>query len=667
MEHNNELHQIKKLRDELHHYNHQYYVLNNPEVSDFEYDKKMRELILLEEKHPELHDPNSPTMRVGSDLNTAFTSVYHKYPMLSLGNTYSESELQDFVSRVERSLGHPTTFVCELKYDGTAISLTYENGNLISGVTRGDGERGDDVTDNVRTIRNIPLKLHGNYPPQFEIRGEIYMPHEGFAKLNEERITAGEAPLINPRNAAAGSLKLQSSAAVAKRPLECFLYHLLSDNLPTTSHYENLKVAKTWGLRISQHVELCTNSEQILEFVRKWETKRRELPYNIDGVVIKVDDLNQREELGFTAKSPRWAISYKFQAESVYTQLESVNFQVGRTGVITPVANLEPVHLAGTTVKRASLHNADVIAELDLHIHDTVSVEKGGEIIPKITGVDLSKRLPNSEPVQFITHCPDCNTPLIRVEGEAAHYCPNSTNCPPQIKAKIEHFIHRKAMNIESLGTETISLLYDEGLLRSISDLYRLKVSQLSNLKRMGEKSASNIIQSIEQSKSVPFNRVLFALGIRFVGETVAEKLTAAIPSIEAIMRATKEELMEIDEIGERIAGSLVAFFSENENRRLITELQNFGLQFVQEIKETVNLSVKLEGKSIVVSGVFSRPRDEIKALIEAHGGKNISSISAKTDFVLAGEKMGPAKLKRAQELGITILTEELFIQLIES
>ncbi len=658
---------IEILRKELHQYNHQYYILNNPAISDFEYDQKMKELILLEEKHPEFQDPNSPSMRVGSDLNKAFNTVLHKYPMLSLGNTYSESELQDFVHRVERSLGHSTTFVCELKYDGTAISLTYENGSLISGVTRGDGERGDDVTANVKTIRQIPLKLQGDFPPLFEIRGEIYMPRSGFDAFNNERIKAGEQPFVNPRNAAAGSLKLQNSALVAKRPLECFLYYLLMDTPPTTSHYKNLKRVETWGLRVSLHIERCTTIEQIIEFIRKWEVKRHELPYDIDGVVIKVDDLNQREELGYTAKSPRWAISYKFQAESVFTKLLSVDFQVGRTGAVTPVANLEPVYLAGTTVKRASLHNADIIANLDLHLNDTVSLEKGGEIIPKITGVDSTKRLPESKVVEFITNCPECNTPLVRLEGEAAHYCPNSANCPPQIKAKIEHFIHRKAMNIESLGTETISLLYNEGLVQSVSDLYKLRPSQLSSLERMGEKSASNIIQSIEESKNVPFERVLFALGIRFVGETVAKKLVSAMPSIETIMKASKEELMAVDEIGERIAGSLIAYFSIDENRKLIQDLQNFGVQFEQEIKETANLSKTLEGKSIVVSGVFTRSRDEIKELIEAHGGKNISSISKKTDFVLAGEKMGPAKLERATALGVTILSEEQFFQLIES
>ncbi len=658
---------IEILRKELHQYNHQYYILNNPAISDFEYDQKMKELILLEEKHPEFQDPNSPSMRVGSDLNKAFNTVLHKYPMLSLGNTYSESELQDFVHRVERSLGHSTTFVCELKYDGTAISLTYENGSLISGVTRGDGERGDDVTANVKTIRQIPLKLQGDFPPLFEIRGEIYMPRSGFDAFNNERIKAGEQPFVNPRNAAAGSLKLQNSALVAKRPLECFLYYLLMDTPPTTSHYKNLKRVETWGLRVSLHIERCTTIEQIIEFIRKWEVKRHELPYDIDGVVIKVDDLNQREELGYTAKSPRWAISYKFQAESVFTKLLSVDFQVGRTGAVTPVANLEPVYLAGTTVKRASLHNADIIANLDLHLNDTVSLEKGGEIIPKITGVDSTKRLPESKVVEFITNCPECNTPLVRLEGEAAHYCPNSANCPPQIKAKIEHFIHRKAMNIESLGTETISLLYDEGLVQSVSDLYKLRPSQLSSLERMGEKSASNIIQSIAESKNVPFDRVLFALGIRFVGETVAKKLVSAMPSIETIMKASKEELMAVDEIGERIAGSLIAYFSIDENRKLIQDLQNFGVQFEQEINETANLSKTLEGKSIVVSGVFTRSRDEIKELIEAHGGKNISSISKKTDFVLAGEKMGPAKLERATALGVTILSEEQFFQLIES
>lgn len=658
---------IETLRNQLNEYNHQYYVLNQPSISDFSYDMKMKELIDLEAKYPQYNDVNSPSVRVGSDLNTAFDTVEHKYPMLSLGNTYSEEELREFVSRVERGLGHSTTYICELKYDGTAISLIYNDGVLTKAVTRGDGVRGDDVTSNVKTIRSIPLRLQGDYPNSLEVRGEIYMPHYGFEKFNQEREEAGETPFANPRNAAAGSLKLQNSSLVAKRPLDCYLYYLLTDNPLTNSHYQNLELLKRWGMRVSSDFQICNNADEIIKFIRHWDKERHNLPFDIDGVVVKVDDLNQQEELGFTAKSPRWAISYKFQAETVETKLLSIDYQVGRTGAVTPVANLEPVQLAGTTVRRASLHNEDIIKNLDLHFNDYVFVEKGGEIIPKITAVNTSKREREAQSVEFISNCPECGSELTRIDGEAAHYCTNSQHCPPQIKAKIEHFINRRAMNIEFLGTETISLLYDNGLLTDISKLYELEEHQLSGLERLGEKSAQNIINSIKKSKEIPFERVLFALGIRFVGETVAKKLAEALPSIDLIINSTKEELINIDEIGDRIAESVVSYFSNPDNIELINKLRDSGLQFEKEIVEVENLSNRLEGKSIVVSGVFSRSRDEIKELVELHGGRNISSISKKTDYVLAGERMGPAKLERAQKLGITILSEEEFYKLLES
>ncbi len=656
---------IDSLRNQLNEYNHQYYVLNNPTISDYSYDQMMHELIDLEAKYPQFKDENSPSVRVGSDLNIAFETVEHKYPMLSLGNTYSEEELREFVNRVERTLGHNTTYVCELKYDGTAISLTYIDGNLTRAVTRGDGVRGDDVTTNVKTIRSIPLRLQGSYPSELEVRGEIYMPLDGFQKFNKEREENGETPFANPRNAAAGSLKLQNSALVAKRPLDCYLYYLLSDEPTTKSHYQNLELLKKWGIRVSPHLQLCKSADEIINFIKKWDIERHSLPFEIDGVVVKVDDIDQQEELGYTAKSPRWAVSYKFKAETAETKLLSIDYQVGRTGAVTPVANLEPVQLAGTAVKRASLHNADIIKSLGLHTNDYVYVEKGGEIIPKITAVNTSKRDSNTKSVEFISNCPECGSQLIRIEGEVAHYCPNSMHCPPQIKGKIEHFIHRRAMNIEFLGTETIALLFENGLLTDISKLYKLEVSQLSGLERLGDKSANNIINSIKKSKEVPFERVLFALGIRYVGETVAKKLADALPSIDLIINATKEELVTIDEIGERIADSVIDFFSNDDNIELINNLKSEGLQFEKEVKEIVNLSDRLEGKSVVVSGVFSRSRDEIKELVELHGGKNVSSISKKTDFVLAGDKMGPAKLAKAQSLGITILSEEEFYKLI--
>lgn len=657
---------IRNLRQELHHHNHRYYILNQPEITDTEYDEKMDELISLEQANPQYFDPLSPSIRVGSDLNQEFRQVAHVYPMLSLGNTYSEGELRDFCSRVEKLASLPVSYVCELKFDGTAISLTYENGKLIHGITRGDGIVGDDVTQNIKTIKSIPLQLTGNYPPIFEIRGEIFMPRSGFEKMNIERIEAGEMPFANPRNAAAGSLKLQNSSQVAKRPLDCFLYYLLGDRLPTNSHFQNLEEARSWGLKIAPEFKLCHSFEEIWAYINKWDDKRKSLPYDTDGVVVKVDNLQIREELGFTAKSPRWAIAYKFKAEEAYTRLLSVDFQVGRTGAVTPVANLQPVLLAGTTVKRASLHNADIIATLDLHLHDLVAVEKGGEIIPKITGVDISAREVHSQPVVFVDACPECGTPLQRIEGEAAHYCPNSSGCPPQIKGKIEHFISRKAMNIDGLGSETVNLLYEKGLIHNVSDLYRLTENQLAPLERLGEKSAKNIIQGISESKNVPFARVLFALGIRFVGETVAKKLAMAMGNIDKLMLASYEELLAVDEIGDKIASSIISFVADQENIKLLNDLKQFGVKFEVELGLNQSVSDRLQGLAFVVSGVFSRSRDEIKKLVEEHGGKNVSSISAKTNYVLAGENMGPAKLEQARKLHIPIISEDEFLRMIE-
>lgn len=656
---------IKSLRDELHHHNILYYVKNSPEISDYEYDQKMTELIRLEALYPEFYDSNSPSVRVGSDLSQEFKQVRHKYPMLSLGNSYSIGELCDFVERVYRLAGTRPAFVCELKFDGTAISLSYENGLLASGVTRGDGEVGDDITQNIKTLRSIPLRLIGNYPAQLEVRGEIYMPRKGFEELNRMREEIGEQPFANPRNAAAGSLKLQNSAQVAKRPLECFLYQFISDDLPYQTHAELLKAASEWGLRVSPHYVRCTSFEEIEAYITHWDTERRKLPFDIDGVVIKVDDMQLREELGFTAKSPRWAIAYKFKPEAAYTRLNSVDFQVGRTGVVTPVANLDPVLLAGTTVKRASLHNADIIESLDLHIGDMVSVEKGGEIIPKITGVDKSKRAEEHEKVRFITACPECGTPLVREEGEAAHICPNRASCPPQIKGRIEHFISRQAMDISGLGSETIALLYDKGLIKNVADLYRLKESDIAPLEGLGERSAANIISGIEASKQIPFSRVLFALGIRFVGETVAKKLASSLRSMDRIMNASFEELLAVDEIGQKIAASIKAYFADEANVRLVEDLRFFGLKMEEVESGNIAVSDTLNGLSFVVSGVFSISRDELKGLIEAHGGKNLSSVTGKTDYLVAGDNMGPAKLEKAQKLGVKIISEQDFMKMI--
>jgi DNA ligase (NAD+) len=665
----NETERISQLRKELHQHNYNYYVLNDPQISDFEFDGLMRELQDLEKKHPELYDENSPSVRVGSDLNKNFTQVVHKYPMLSLGNTYSESEVTEFYERVRKGLeGEPFEICCEMKFDGTSISLTYEHGRLVRAVTRGDGEKGDDVTDNVKTIRTIPLVLHGEgYPDSFEMRGEILMPWAVFEALNKERESREEPLFANPRNAASGTLKSQNSSVVASRKLDAYLYYFLGEELPSDGHYENLMIAEQWGFKVSHIMKKCTTMSEIFDFIKYWDVERKNLPVATDGIVLKVNSLRQQRNLGYTAKSPRWAIAYKFQAERALTRLNSVSYQVGRTGAITPVANLDPVQLSGTIVKRASLHNADIIEGLDLHIGDMVYVEKGGEIIPKITGVDLDARFLIGEKVKFITTCPECGSPLIRYEGEAAHYCPNEVGCPPQIKGKIEHFISRKAMNIDGLGPETVDLFYQVGLIKDIADLYQLKAYDISRLNRMGEKSAVNIVHSIERSKSVPFERVLFALGIRFVGETVAKTLARAFKSIEAIEQATLQQLLDVDEIGGKIAQSILNYFSNEQNKQLVDRLKAEGLTMELSEEEVQDRTDKLQGASIVISGVFSHhSREEYKALIEKNGGKNVGSISSKTSFILAGENMGPSKLEKAQKLGIKIINEDDFLKLIE-
>lgn len=658
---------IDQLRADLHRHNYNYYVLNAPEISDKEFDDRMRELQDLEKEHPEYQDDNSPTMRVGSDLNKNFTQVAHKYPMLSLGNTYSESEVTDFYDRVKKALNEDFEICCELKYDGTSISLTYENGKLVRAVTRGDGEKGDDVTDNVKTIRTIPLVLHGSYPESFEIRGEILMPWEVFEELNLEKEAREEPLFANPRNAASGTLKLQNSAIVASRKLDAYLYYLLGEELPCDGHYENLQAAAGWGFKTSEHMKKAHSLEEVFEYIRYWDTERKNLPVATDGIVLKVNSMRQQKNLGFTAKSPRWAIAYKFQAERALTRLNKVTYQVGRTGAVTPVANLDPVQLSGTIVKRASLHNADIIEGLDLHIGDMVYVEKGGEIIPKITGVDKDARsMLIGEKVKFITHCPECGSKLIRYEGEAAHYCPNETSCPPQIKGKIEHFISRKAMNIDGLGPETVDMFYRLGLIKNTADLYQLTADDIKNLDRMGEKSAENIIKGIEASKEVPFERVLFALGIRFVGETVAKKIAKSFNDIDELENANLEKLINIDEIGEKIAQSILTYFANPLNCELIERLKSTGLQLYRREEDLSGYTDKLAGQSIVISGVFTHhSRDEYKELIEKNGGKNVGSISAKTSFILAGENMGPAKLEKAHKLGIKLMSEDEFLTLI--
>ena len=666
---NPEIERIYQLREELHTHNYNYYVLNSPVISDIEFDHMMRELQDLEAKYPETYDENSPTMRVGSDINKDFVQVEHRYPMLSLGNTYSEEEVTDFYERVRKSLNEDFEICCEMKFDGTSISLTYENGKLVRAVTRGDGVKGDDVTNNVKTIRTIPLVLKGdNYPKEFEIRGEILMPWEVFEKLNKEREAREEPLFANPRNAASGTLKLQNSSVVASRKLDAYLYYLLGDNLPCDGHYENLQEARKWGFKISDTTRKVKTLQEVFDFIKYWDTERKNLPVATDGIVLKVNSIRQQKNLGYTAKSPRWAIAYKFQAEKALTKLQKVTYQVGRTGAITPVANLDPVQLSGTIVKRASLHNADIIESLDLHEGDMVYVEKGGEIIPKITGVDIASRTPDSMPVKFITHCPECGEPLTRFDDEAAHYCTNEDSCPPQIKGKIEHFISRKAMNIEGLGPETVDLFYQEGMIGNAADLYNLREQDIARLERFGEKSAQNIMAGLEASRQVSFERVLFALGIRFVGETVAKKLARSTKNIDTLMSTTKEELMAIDEIGEKIAESIIHFFSSEKNRELVARLKAAGLKMEMEAEETAAVSNILEGQSIVISGVFAvHSRDEYKDIIEKHGGKNVGSISKKTSFILAGENMGPSKLEKAQKLGIKIMDEKEFLELIEN
>lgn len=663
-----ETERIDQLREELHRHNHNYYILNAPVISDQEFDKLMRELQDLEARHPEHFDPTSPSMRVGSDINKDFVQVEHKYPMLSLGNTYSEAEVTEFYERVRKSLNEDFEICCEMKFDGTSISLTYEDGRLIRAVTRGDGVRGDDVTDNVKTIRSIPLVLHGTgYPKSFEIRGEILMPWTVFEELNRERELREEPLFANPRNAASGTLKSQNSAVVAARRLDAYLYYLLGDTLPCDGHYENLQEAEKWGFKISKITRKVHSLQEIFDFIKYWDVERKNLPVATDGIVLKVNSLRQQRNLGYTAKSPRWAIAYKFQAEQALTRLLKVTYQVGRTGAVTPVANLEPVQLSGTVVRRASLHNADIIASLDLHLGDNVYVEKGGEIIPKITGVDLASRPAGSEKVTFITHCPECGSKLVRYEDEAAHYCPNETGCPPQIKGKIEHFISRRAMNIEGLGPETVDQFYQEGLIHDVADLYTLRKEDICRLERMGDKSAENIIQGIRKSTEVPYERVLFALGIRFVGETVAKKVAKAFTSIDALAQATLDDLIHVDEIGEKIAQSIRLYFSDEKNRSLIERLQQAGLQLAAGEKDLSDHTDKLLGQSIVISGVFARhSRDEYKELIEKHGGKNVGSISRKTSFILAGENMGPSKLEKAEKLGIRIVNEEEFLKMID-
>lgn len=658
---------IKALREALEQHNYNYYVLSAPTISDREFDEMMKELQILEEAHPEYADPHSPTQRVGSDLSKEFEQVVHKYPMLSLGNTYSEDEVKDFYERIARDLNEPFEIVAELKYDGTSISLTYEDGRLVRAVTRGDGTRGDDVTANVKTIRSVPLKLMGDrYPATFEIRGEILLPWAEFDRLNKEREEQEEPLFANPRNAASGTLKQQNPAVVAARKLDAYFYYLLGEELPAETHFDNLEAARSWGFKIPNVIRVCNSLEDIYDYIAYWDVERKNLPVATDGIVLKVNSLRQQRNLGFTAKSPRWAIAYKFQAERAVTRLNSVSFQVGRTGAVTPVANLEPVLLAGTTVKRASLHNADIIEGLDLHLGDKVFVEKGGEIIPKIVGVDVEARgLLVGDKVRFIRSCPECGTPLMRPEGEAAHYCPNEAGCPPQIKGKIEHFVTRRAMNI-NMGPETVEDLYEAGYIKDTADLYTLEIADLLRLERWADKSARNLMASLEESKQVPFERVLYGLGIRFVGETVAKRLVSAFHSMEQLEQASFEDLTAVDEIGERIARSIIAYFADERNRTLVNRLKEYGLQMSVPEEKLANRSEKLKGLSIVISGTFAKhSRDEYKAMIEQHGGKNSGSVSGKTDYILAGDNMGPAKLEKAAKLGVKIINEDEFLNMI--
>ncbi|MDR0510821.1 MAG: NAD-dependent DNA ligase LigA [Rikenellaceae bacterium] len=656
--------EIRRLREEINRHNHQYYVLNSPTISDREFDLLLERLQTLEREHPQYDDPNSPTNRLGSDLTAEFATVKHRYQMLSLANTYSEQELGEFFNRVERETG-PVEYVCELKFDGTAISLTYENGRLVQAATRGDGVSGDDVTANVRTIRSVPLQLMGEgYPVHFEMRGEIVMPYASFDRLNREREQNGEPLFANPRNAAAGTLKQQSSAVVAGRGLDCYLYYMMGDALPAATHWENLQRAREWGFKISDTMVLCPDGASVLEYIRRIDTERSSFGFATDGVVVKVNDVALWERLGATSKSPRWAVAFKFKAEAALTRLLSVAFQVGRTGAITPVANLEPVLLAGTTVKRASLHNADQIALLDVRIGDMVYVEKGGEIIPKITSVEVSQREAGAAPLEFITHCPECRTLLVRYEGDAHHYCPNQGHCPPQVIGRMAHFIARRAMDVKGLGEETVALLYREGLLRNIADIYDLRAEKLAGLPRLGDKSAENIVDGVRQSLSVPFERVLFALGIRFVGETTARNIAAHFGSIDAVMAASTQELAEVEEVGERIAESVAEYFADAENLAILGRLRAAGLRM--ESEQVARLSESLAGLGIVISGTFARhSRDRLKELIELHGGRNISAVSASVDLLLAGDNMGPAKLQKATKLGVKIISEADFERMI--
>lgn len=660
---------IQALREELNLHNHNYYVLDNPTISDLEFDMKLKELQELEAKYPEYFDADSPTQRVGGSVTKNFNTIKHEYRMYSLDNGYSKDELLEWEKRVHKGLGaKDIEFTCELKYDGASISISYENGRLVKAVTRGDGFQGDEVTTNIKTIRAVPLKLKGDYPEKFDIRGEIILPFEGFAKMNQELIEIGETPYSNPRNTASGSLKLQDSAEVAKRPLDCLLYSIIGTNLPFKTQFEGLEKARQWGFKVPKEAKLAKNMEEVFAFIDHWDTHRHQLPYETDGVVIKINDIHQQEELGYTAKSPRWAIAYKFKAERVSTRLNTITYQVGRTGAITPVANLEPVQLAGTIVKRASLHNADQIAKLDVREGDEVFVEKGGEIIPKIIAVDFTQRPADLMPTVYITHCPECSTELERKEGEAQHYCPNFYGCPPQIIGRIQHYISRKAMDIEGLGGETVALLYNANLIHNYADLYELKKDQVIPLERMAEKSAANLINGIEKSKEVPFERVLYALGIRYVGETVAKKLAKHYKTIDNLANASLMDLVLVDEIGERIAQSVIAFFENEENKKIVERLKGYGVQLEALASANTSVSDKLAGKIFVVSGVFEKfSRDDLKKAIEDNGGKVGSSISAKTHYVVAGDNMGPAKLEKANQLGIAIISEDDFISLISN
>ncbi len=658
---------IQGLRKELQQHNYNYYVLDNPEISDYDFDMMLKELQELEEKYPQFDDPNSPTKRVGGAVTKNFKTVVHDYRMYSLSNSYSKEELEEWEARLRKVVEGEVQYVCELKYDGASISLTYVNGILEKAVTRGDGFQGDDVTNNVRTIRSVPLKLKGDYPQKFDIRGEIVLPYEGFARMNAERGEIGEEPYANPRNTASGSLKLQDSAEVAKWPLECLLYSIVGENTGVRSQFEGLEKAREWGFKVPQESELKNSIGEVLDYINYWDIHRHDLPYETDGVVIKVNNLYQQEELGHTAKSPRWAIAYKFKAEQESTRLKKITYQVGRTGAITPVANLEPVQLAGTIVKRASLHNADQIEKLDIREGDTVFVEKGGEIIPKIVGVDFTRRDPASSPTQYASNCPECDTELVRNEGEAQHYCPNANGCPPQIIGRIQHFISRKAMDIEGLGGETVALLVNAGLIENYADLYILKKEDVLPLERMAEKSADNLIQGIEKSKEIPFERVLFALGIRYVGETVAKKLAKHFKNIDALAGATAEELEKVDEIGERIAWSVVEFFKTEANRESVQRLKDYGVQVEISAEKLANQTETLAGNSFVISGVFERvSRNDLKKMIEDNGGKVSSSISSKTNYLVAGANMGPSKLAKAEKLGTNIISEDDFLNMLE-